>query len=119
MGVNYRAADAFSQEELEIAVSTQLFNDRVTLDGNVGVSDNNNTSQNTSNLVGDFNVEVKVSEDGKFRFRAFNKTINNSVLNNYNSPYTQGVGVIYREDFDTFDEFLQGFKNLLKRKQDS
>ncbi|MBK9424978.1 MAG: translocation/assembly module TamB domain-containing protein [Bacteroidetes bacterium] len=118
VGVNYRAADAFSQEELEIAVSTQLFNDRVTLDGNVGVSDNNNTSQNTSNLVGDFNVEVKVSEDGKFRFRAFNKTINNSVLNNYNSPYTQGVGVFYREEFDTIGELIRKFRDKFRQKDE-
>jgi hypothetical protein len=35
------------------------------------------------------------------------------------SPYTQGVGVIYREDFDTLDEFLKGFKRLLKGKDKS
>ncbi|OQA08536.1 MAG: hypothetical protein BWY67_01493 [Bacteroidetes bacterium ADurb.Bin397] len=103
---------------MEIAVSTQLFNDRVTLDGNVGVSDNNSTSQNTSNLVGDFNVEVKVSEDGKFRFRAFNKTINNSVLNNYNSPYTQGVGVFYREEFDTIGELIRKFRDKFRKKDE-
>lgn len=116
VGVNYRAADAFSKEELEIALSTQLFNDRVTLDGNVGVSDNN---QNTSNIVGDFNVEVKASEDGKFRFKAFNKTINNSILNNYNSPYTQGVGVFYREEFDTIGDLVRKFRDKFRKKDDS
>jgi hypothetical protein len=35
------------------------------------------------------------------------------------SPYTQGLGVIYREDFDTFEEFLEGFKKLLKGKEKS
>jgi hypothetical protein len=30
------------------------------------------------------------------------------------SPYTQGVGVIYREDFDSFDEFFTGIRKLLK-----
>jgi len=35
------------------------------------------------------------------------------------SPYTQGVGVIYREDFNTFEEFMDGFKKLLKGKDKS
>lgn len=116
VGVKYRAADAFSQEELEVALSTRLFNDRVSLDGNVGVSGNNNNNQNTSNLVGDFNVEVKVNKDGKLRFKAFNKTINSSILNNYNSPYTQGIGVFYREEFDTVKELLQRYLNKLSKK---
>ena len=30
------------------------------------------------------------------------------------SPYTQGVGIIYREDFDSFEEFFSGFRKLLK-----
>ncbi len=115
VGVKYRAADAFSQEELEVALSTRLFNDRVSLDGNVGVSGNNN-NENTSNLVGDFNVEVKVNKDGKLRFKAFNKTINSSILNNYNSPYTQGIGVFYREEFDTVKELLQRYLNKVTKK---
>jgi hypothetical protein len=115
IGVNYRAADAFSEEELEVALSTKLFNDRVTLDGNVGVSDNN---ENTSGIIGDFQVEVKVSKDGKFRFKAFNKTINNSILNNYNSPYTQGIGIFYREDFNTFGELMRRFRDKFGKKEE-
>jgi hypothetical protein len=30
------------------------------------------------------------------------------------SPYTQGVGLIYREDFDNFEEFVDGIRSLLK-----
>nr|HMT28684.1 translocation/assembly module TamB domain-containing protein [Bacteroidia bacterium] len=114
VGVNYRAADAFSQEELEVALSTQLFNDRVSIDGNVGYSENN---KNTSSLIGDFNVEVKVSKDGKFRFKAFNKTVNNSIINNYNSPYTQGIGIFYQEEFNTLDELINRFKDKFKKKE--
>lgn len=115
VGVNYRAADAFSAEELEVALSTQLFNERVSIDGNLGYSDNNTS---TSNLIGDFNVEAKVSKDGKFRFKAFNKTISNSILNNYNSPYTQGIGVFYQEDFNSAEELLERFRDRFRRKED-
>ena len=115
VGVNYRAADAFSEEELEVMLSTQLFNDRVSVDGNVGVAGSN--SENTSSLIGDFNVEVKVSKDGRLRFKTFNKTINSSILNNYNSPYTQGVGIFYREEFDTLGELFRRYFNQPKKEE--
>ncbi len=109
LGVNYRAADAFSQEEYELELSTRLWNDRITIDGNVGLSDNKRNT--TSGLVGDFNAEVKVSKDGRFRFKVFNKSINN-ILTDYNSPYTQGVGILYRKEFDTFQDLFKKSKEF-------
>jgi hypothetical protein len=95
VGVNYRPGDALTSEELEVALSTSLFNDRVTIDGNVGVANSTTSTanQNTSNLVGDFAVEVKANKEGNVRLKAFNRSNNNSLINNINSPYTQGVGV--------------------------
>lgn len=118
VGVNYRPGDALTSEELEIAMSTSLFNDRITIDGNVGVANTttNNTNQNTSNLVGDFAVEVKANKKGSVRLKAFNRSNNNSLINNLNSPYTQGVGVFYSIEFNNFSEVSRRFKNLFKRK---
>ncbi|MFN5224209.1 MAG: translocation/assembly module TamB domain-containing protein [Bacteroidota bacterium] len=109
LGVNYRAADAFSQEEYELELSTRLWNDRITIDGNVGLSDNKRNT--TSGLVGDFNAEVKVSKDGRFRFKVFNKSINN-ILTDYNSPYTQGIGILYRKEFETFQDLFKKSKDF-------
>jgi TamB, inner membrane protein subunit of TAM complex len=118
VGVNYRPGDALTSEELEIAMSTSLFNDRVTIDGNVGVANTttNSNNQNTSNLVGDFSVEVKANKEGSIRLKAFNRSNNNSLINNLNSPYTQGVGVFYSIEFNNFSEVSRRFKNLFKRK---
>ena len=116
VGVNYRPGDAITSEELGIALSTSILNDRVSIDGNVGVANSNSSSQNTSNLVGDFTVEVKANKEGSVRLKAFNRSNNNSLINNINSPYTQGVGVFFRFDFDNYSELRQKFKNFLKRK---
>jgi hypothetical protein len=118
VGVNYRPGDNISSEELEVALSTSLFNDRVTIDGNVGYANTgvNSQNQNTSNLVGDFNVEVKASREGRIRLKAFNRSNNNSLINNVNSPYTQGVGVFYREDFNTWSEFGRKLRNMFRKK---
>ncbi|MDZ7741256.1 MAG: translocation/assembly module TamB domain-containing protein [Bacteroidota bacterium] len=108
IGVNYRPGDEISEEELEVALSTQLFNNRVIIDGNFGViGDDRN---NASNIVGDVNVEVKLTEDGRIRVRAFNRSNYNSIYDFSTfddiAPYTQGVGVFYRKEFNSFGELF-------------
>lgn len=119
VGVNYRPGDALTSEELEVALSTSLFNDRVTIDGNVGMANSATgaNQQNTSNLIGDFQVEVKASKDGRIRLKAFNRSNNNSLINNINSPYTQGVGVFYREDFNSIGELFRRYRDAILREK--
>ncbi|MBS4013551.1 MAG: translocation/assembly module TamB [Bacteroidetes bacterium] len=115
IGFNYRPGDEISAQEFEMALSTQLFDDRVLIDGNFGVAGDNQSSgqnQRTSNIIGDVNVEVKVTPEGKFRVKAFNRSNSSDVLNQ-NAPYTQGVGVFYRKEFDSFSEL---FKRSRKSK---
>lgn len=112
LGVKYRAGDKVSNDELQVALSTQLFNNRLSIDGNVGVS--SRTTQSTNNLVGDVNVEYKLTDDGKFRVKAFNKSNDNLILNNNNTPFTQGIGVFYRQEFNAFKDI---FNSKKKKKQ--
>jgi len=112
IGINYKAGDKVSSQELEVALSTKLFNDRLTLDGVVGVTGANETTQQTSSIVGDFNADVQVSNNGRFHFKAFNRSNNNAYLSYYNSLYTQGIGVYYKQDFNRFfDLFRKKEKN--------
>ncbi len=110
IGVNYRPGDELSSQELELALSTQLFDDRVLIDGNFGVAGNQNatghTTQSTSQIIGDVNVEVKLTEDGKLRVKAFNRSNTFDIINT-NSPYTQGVGLFYRREFDNISELFR------------
>lgn len=109
IGVNYRPGDEISSQEVEVALTTQLFDDRVIIDGNVGVAGTHPTgTQRASNIIGDVNIEVKITPEGKFRIKAFNRSNTFDVLN-ANSPYTQGVGLFYRKEFDSLGElFRQG-----------
>jgi len=113
IGINYRPGDELSSQELELALSTQIFNDRLILDGNFGVSDNKGTNadaQNSNNLIGDFSMEYKITQDGKLRVKAFNSS-NQSYLERTSSNYTQGIGLFYRKEFDKFsDLFKKGLK---------
>ena len=104
IGVNYRPGSELSDDELEVALSTQLFNDKLSIDGNVQTG-----TRKTSNIVGDVNVEYKLTNDGRFVLKGFNKS-NSADLINTNSSYTQGIGIFYRREFNFIRE-------LFKRKK--
>jgi hypothetical protein len=101
IGFNYRPGSELTDQEVELALSTQLLNDKVTVNGNVDVRGNQaNTS--ASNISGEFTVEVKLTD--MLRFKVFNRS-------NYNlyyqvHPYTQGVGLFFRRDFNTLNDLF-------------
>lgn len=113
IGLNYRPRDIYSKEEFELMFSKSLANDRLLVEGNVGVV--GAAGDQTSSLVGDFNAEYKVSEDGRFRIRAFNKSNTSNLLYNNIAPYTQGLGVFYRRDFNTLHDLFKRKKPVAER----
>ncbi len=115
IGFNYRPGSEVSRDEYEVALSTQILNDRITINGNVDVGGNQTTqtttTTNTNNIVGDFDIDVKITENGKVHMKAFNRANDNLLFQT--SPYTQGVGVFFREDFNTFGELLRRYKDAI------
>ena len=110
IGVNYRPGDELSSQEVELALSTQLFDDRVLIDGNFGYAGNETatgqTTQSASQIIGDVNIEVKITPEGKFRVKAFNRSNTFDIINT-SSPYTQGIGLFYRKEFDDFRDLFR------------
>lgn len=101
IGFNYRPGSELTDQEVELALSTQLLNDKVTVNGNVDVRGNqSNTS--ASNISGEFTVEVRLTD--MLRFKVFNRSNHN--LYYQVNPYTQGVGLFYRRDFSTLKDFF-------------
>ncbi|MEQ8323106.1 MAG: translocation/assembly module TamB domain-containing protein [Vicingaceae bacterium] len=111
VGFTYRPEIAdqneVTPEQVEVALSTQLFNDRLILDGNVGYGDQslNNTTRNTD-VVGEFTIEYKIRQDGKLRIKAFNMVNDRSYIENDNL-YVQGVGLAYTRDYNTFKQLMK------------
>jgi hypothetical protein len=117
LNLKYSSASELTNREIAIAASKQLFNNRLSIDGTFGYSGVNSTtySQNPSTIIGDVNIDYKVTQDGKLRMRAFNRSNDYTNLLN-TSPYVQGFGIIYREDFDRFSELRTRFKEHQRLK---
>lgn len=115
VGVNYRPGNQITNDEIELAMSTQMFNNRVTINGNIGNNTSQRTSANNNGLVGDADINVKLTKNGKLQLKAYNHANNNLIYET--SPYTQGVGVTYREDYNNFKELWRKLTSMFRKKE--
>jgi hypothetical protein len=115
LGFNYRSGDQISNDEIALALSTQLFNNRVQLSGNFGVSRGNATNQQPSNYIGDVKVEYILTKEGKLKLMAYNESNNYRNITTQQSPYTQGIGLVYQQDFDVMQDLIDSWFKRTKK----
>lgn len=110
IGFTYRPGDDVTSDEVEVALKTQLFNDRLSINGNVGMG---GQYANSNSVVGDVEADLKLNESGKVRVKAYSKA--NTNLDYEKGPYTRGFGVFYREEFNSIEELLLKYFPYLDR----
>lgn len=111
IGFTYTSADRRLGQEADgqfaATISSQI-NERITINGKVGVPVG---GINESAIVGDVEVQYRVNEDGTMNLRLFNRENDINYIGQ-GVGYTQGMGVSYEVDFDTFKELVNKiFKN--------
>ncbi|MEK9619564.1 MAG: translocation/assembly module TamB domain-containing protein [Flavobacteriales bacterium] len=116
IGFNYTLGNQLSNEELSVAMSTQQFNDRLTVETNLGMSQSNSITQNPNSFIGDVNIEYKLNSKGNIRVHAYNKSNEYDLSNQNQSNYTQGFGLFYKQSFDSLGELFCEMNNLFKSK---
>lgn len=114
VGFKYRPGNSITNDELELALSTQIFNDRVILNGNIG-NNVNPESNNSSQIVGDFDMRVKLTPNGKIQLKAYNHSNNDLIYET--APYTQGVGFSFKEEYNSFEELIRKIGSIFKKEE--
>ena len=98
LGFGYQAAGDAGTDIFDVAVSTQLFNNRVIVGGSVGNRKYSTSTSANGDVVGDLDIEVKIGRSGQLRFKLFSHSADEftSFLD-----YSQrnGVGVTYHREF--------------------
>ena len=95
-----------------VTVSSKI-NDRITVNGKVGVPVGGISE---TAIVGNLEVQYRVNRDGTLNLRVFNKE-NDITYIGQGIGYTQGLGMSYEVDFDTFKELVNKiFKNAKLEK---
>ncbi len=88
-----------------------MLKNRVIISGNLGFSSQDENSR-FNDFVGDVDIDIKLNKRGNLKLRAFSHARDNLYYYE-NKRNTQGVGVIYNEEFDTFKELIQYYKEKL------
>lgn len=115
---NFRSEKGdLSDMEFDLALSSQLLNNRLILNGNFGYRDNTYDTRST-NFIGDFDIEYLLNERGTLRLKAYNH-FNDQNYYVRNALTTQGVGLVWKHDFDRPENFNKRLRELTKAKSDS
>lgn len=99
----------FSDTEVDLSLSSRLLNNRLFINGNFGYRDRS-TSQTT--FVGDFDIEYLLSHNGDLRLKAYNH-FNDQYYYLKSALTTQGIGIVYRKDFNNPFTFLRRRKRKM------
>ena len=100
LGFNYQPTEN-GRDIFDVAVSTQLFNNRVSINGNIG--NRQYISSSTSDIVGDLDIEIKLNRQGQLRLTLFSHSAD-QYSNYLDQSQRNGAGIVYREDFNTIGD---------------
>ena len=106
LGINVIGADRRLGKEtdgrFEASISSKI-NERITFNGKLGVPFG---GLNQTAFIGNVELLWRVNDDGTLNLRFFNKENDINYIGQ-GIGYTQGAGITYEVDFDTFKELVQ------------
>lgn len=103
----------FSDVEVDVALSSQLLNNRLLLNGNFGYRDK---ALNNNSFIGDFDIEYLLNRMGTIRLKAYNR-YNDQNYYAKSALTTQGVGVVFKRDFDSLTSWTRPWLRWLRGKR--
>ena len=105
LGTHIRMSDAeFTSTEVELLLSSQLLNDRLIINGNFGYRDDPYVNKDA--VITDVDMEYLLNTSGTWRIKAYNHYNEKFYYLQDKGLQTQGIGILYRKDFDKLSELL-------------
>ena len=115
LGLNYQTTQA-GRDLFDVAVSTQLFNNRVIVNGTVG-NKQLEGGATTNEVAGDLDIEIKLNRSGSLRLSLFSHSADQYTYYLDNSQ-RNGGGIAYQREFNSFGQFFRElFAGKKKREQ--
>ncbi len=120
LGVNsfddYSSGQQAGRTQLQIGVSKQLWNDKVTIQvgGNVELEGEKAKQNNASDIAGNISVEYKLTDDGRYRIKVYRET-------QYENPIEgeltkSAAGILFKRDFTTLKELFSKSQRKANKK---
>ena len=119
VGLNYLQGeenpnfDLRTEDRIGLTLSTQI-SDRILINGKIGVPIDG--VQETV-IVGDVQIDFILNESGTLKAKVFNRENDFRYLGD-EFGYTQGMGMSYQVDFNTFQELIEKIKSNASKSTD-
>jgi hypothetical protein len=104
LGLDYSQGNRLTDisDRVGVTMNTRI-NDRITINGKVGVPVGGVTE---TVIVGNLEVLIQINEDGTLNAHVFNRENDINYVGE-GIGYTQGLGITYNVEFNTFKEMMQ------------
>lgn len=115
----YTPKGELSSDEVGGSVYGELIKDKLILEADVNYDTQNNKASTRQNSVsGDATLSLILDRSGNLRVQAFTRTIED--FNPNQGTQESGIGIFYRENFNSFKDLVQLFKdrfaNIARRR---
>lgn len=114
IGVGYQGLQN-KTNSFDVAISTQLFNNRVIVGGSVA-NKKYKSSPHNGDIVGDLDIQIKLDKEGKFRLNLFSHSADeySSVLD---LSQRNGLGLSYQKEHSSLRDFFRRTSPRKKRSR--
>ncbi len=105
-------------DKIAIGVSKNFFDGKLIVNGTIGRASVTSLNTPQSILISNFNLEYKLTKKGNLSINGFNETNDLNTSIQLNSLNTQGIGLSYKNDFSSLNDFelYQGFLDIFRKK---
>ena len=113
LGLNYQNNDS-GRDVVDVAISTQLFNNRVTINGNIGNRQYNTAGK--SDVMGNIDIAIKLGKKGNTKLTLFSHSPDD--FSSYlDQTQRNGAGISFSKEFDNLREFFSSNPDRRPRRE--
>lgn len=113
LGLNYQNNDS-GRDVVDVAISTQLFNNRVTINGNIGNRQYNTAGK--SDVMGNIDIAIKLGKRGRTTFTLFSHSPDD--FSSYlDQTQRNGAGIAFSKEFDNLRELFSSNPDRQQRRE--
>ena len=116
LGLNY-SQDRKGTDLFDVALSTQLFNNRVVVNGTIGNRKLYGTTASNQEVTGDLDIEIKLDKPGTIRLNLFSHSAD-QYTNFLDNSQRNGVGIAYQRDFRSFRQFFRDLFSPRRKREE-
>ena len=116
MGLGYQPSSS-GTDLFDLAVRTELFNNRVEVNGSVGNRQSTTGTSTYGDVVGDLDIDIKLDKTGQVRLNLFSHSADEYTAYLDNTQ-RNGGGITYQKEFNTWREFFRNLFTSRKKREE-